>query len=154
MEHEVISTVDMTRFLKKICGVGDGTTNLHAGYDEMLDLVKNYSLPMRRGTISKGIEDFVLKVNDLLENNEDPFTQHEEKELSKALHAMVFKSRRDGVEDPVLDVAVGRVILEEMKNDTKSSFAKSMTLLRNGLSAAINIIVGNPLFDKFGTRER
>ena len=45
---------------------------------------------------------------------------------------------------------MGREVQEEMKNDTKSSFAKSMTLLRNGLSAAINIIVGNPLFDDLG----
>ena len=107
MDHDIISTVDLVRFLKQTCGIGEGTKKLHAGYDEMLDLVKTYSLPMRRGTISKGIEDFVLKVEELLENNEDPFTQHEKKELSKALHTMVLKSRRDGVEDPVLDVAVG-----------------------------------------------
>ena len=81
MGHEVIPTVDLVRFLKKTCGVGDGTTNLHAGYDEMLDLVKTYSLPMRRGTISKGIEDFFLKVEELLKTNEESFTQHEEKEL-------------------------------------------------------------------------
>jgi hypothetical protein len=137
MEHETISTVELTRFLKKTCGVGDGTTNLHAGYDEMLDLVKTYSLPMRRGTISRGIEDFVLKVKELLETNEESFTPHEEKELSKALHAMVLKSRRDGVDDPVLDVAVGRAVLDEMKTDNQTSFAKSISLLKNGLSAAI-----------------
>ena len=65
MEHEIISTVDLVLFLKKTCGIGEGTTNLHAGYDEMLDLVKTYSLPMRRGTISRGIEGFFLKVEEL-----------------------------------------------------------------------------------------
>ena len=58
LDPKIISTVDLARFLKKTCSVGEGTKNLNAGYDEMLDLVKNYSLPMRKGTIARGLEDF------------------------------------------------------------------------------------------------
>jgi len=41
MDPKVVSTIDLVRFLKRTCGVGQGTTNLHAGYEELLDLVKN-----------------------------------------------------------------------------------------------------------------
>ena len=75
MDPKVVSTIDLVRFLKRTCGVGQGTTNLHAGYEELLDLVKNYSLPMRKGTISKGFEDFFMEVEDLQESiGSDPFT--------------------------------------------------------------------------------
>ena len=94
-----------------------------------------------------------MEVEDLMEAiGSDPFTTHEEKELSKALHATVLKSRRDGNDEPILDVAVGRAVLEEMKNDTKNSFSKSIALLRNGLSKAIREVVGNFLFDNLSSK--
>jgi hypothetical protein len=153
MDPDVVTTIDLVRFLIRTCGVGQGTTNLHAGYEELLDLVRNYSLPMRKGTISKGFEDFFMEVEDLMEAiGSDPFSLHEEKELSKALHATVLKSRRDGADEPILDVAVGRAVLEEMKNDPKNSFNRSMALLRNGQSKAIREVVGNFLFDNVNSK--
>jgi hypothetical protein len=35
MDPEVISTVELTRFLKKTCTVNRGTSNLNAGYEEL-----------------------------------------------------------------------------------------------------------------------
>ena len=64
MDPKIISTVDLVRFLKKTCRVTKGTSNLNAGYAELLELINKYNLPMRRGNIAEGIEDFLLKVHD------------------------------------------------------------------------------------------
>ncbi len=62
MDPEVISTLELARFLKKTCTVNRGTSALNAGCDELLELIRRYHLPMRRGNIAEGIEDFILKV--------------------------------------------------------------------------------------------
>ncbi len=59
MDPDVISTIDLARFLKKTCAVNRGTSSLNAGYDELLELIKRNNLPMRRGNIAEGIEDFI-----------------------------------------------------------------------------------------------
>jgi len=151
MKHDVISTVELVRFLKRSCSVGRGSANLNAGFDEMLDLVNNYNLPMRKSNIAKGVEDFLLRVDELKETNEDIFSSQQEKDLSKAVHNLVSRGRCDRYDDPVLDIAVGRAITDAMRDDTKTSFAKTLTLLRNGLSKAITDIIGNSLFDNLGS---
>jgi hypothetical protein len=42
---------------------------------------------MRKGTISRGLEDFFMRVEELQETNHDTFTPQQEKELSKAVHS-------------------------------------------------------------------
>ena len=72
------------------------------------------------------------------------FTPIEEKELSRAVHALVERSRRY---DEVLDTAVGNAVHDVMKNDPKNSFFHTISLLNNGLSSAIQHVVGNHIFD-------
>ena len=110
MDPEVISKVDLTRFLKKTCTVNRGTSNLNAGYDKLLELIRRYNLTMRRGNIAEGIEDFILKVNEHHASAGSDYSPTETKELCKAVHDMVKRGRRDGPYDLSLDVAVGRVI--------------------------------------------
>ncbi len=142
MDPEVISTVDLTRFLKKTCTVNRGTYSLNAGYDELLELIKRYNLPMRRGNIAEGIEDFILKVNDHHESTGSIYSSTETKELCKAVHDMVKRGRRDGPHDLSLDVAVGRVMMERLKDDKKDSLTKTMALLKDGLDTIVTEILG------------
>ena len=72
------------------------------------------------------------------------FSSTEERELSKAVHTMVASSRRY---DEVLDTAVGNAVHEMMKDDAKTSFNKTITLLNNGLSYAIDRVIGSSIFD-------
>ena len=72
------------------------------------------------------------------------FSSMEERELSKAVHTMVTNSRRY---DEVLDTAVGNAVHEMMKDDAKTSFNKTLTLLNNGLSYAIDRVIGSSIFD-------
>ena len=142
----VISTVELIRFLKKTVDVGQGKSNLNEGFAELLEYIKGHSLPMKKKSISKGIEDFITHIEEMKDDNPAgfDFTPIEEKELSRAVHALVERSRRF---DEVLDTAVGKAVHEAMNNDPKSSFFNTMNLLNNGLSSAIQHVVGNHIFD-------
>jgi hypothetical protein len=133
MDPKIISTVELARFLKKTCTVTKGTSNLNAGSDELLELINKYNLPMRRGSIAEGIEDFLLKVQDHNDSVGSEYNERENKDLSRAIHDMVKRGRRDGPYDLSLDVAVGRAIVEQLKNDKKTSLATTLTLLKDGL---------------------
>ena len=108
------------------------TSNLNAGYDELLEMIRKYNLPMRRGNIAEGIEDFILVVNEHHESAGSDYSGTETKELCKAVHDMVKRGRRDGPYDLSLDVAVGRVMMELLKDDKKDSLTKTITLLKDG----------------------
>ena len=78
MDPQVISTSELARFLKKTCTVSRGTSNLNAGYDELLELIRKHNLPMRRGNIAEGIEDFILRVNEHHESAGSVYDEHHE----------------------------------------------------------------------------
>ena len=101
---------------------------------------------MKRRTLSKGIEDFITRIDEMRDDNPEgfKFSPTEERELSKAVHTMVASSRRY---DEVLDTAVGNAVHEMMKDDAKTSFNKTITLLNNGLSYAIDRVIGSSIFD-------
>ncbi len=145
-DPSLVSIVELARFLKKTCEVSQGKANLKEGYAELLQFIQSHSLPMKRRTLSKGIEDFITRIDEMRDDNPDGFifTGTEERELSKAVHAMVASSRRY---DEVLDTAVGNAVHEMMKDDTKTSFNKTLTLLNNGLSYAIDRVIGSSIFD-------
>jgi len=142
----IISTVEFVRFLKKTLDVGQGKSNLKEGFAELLAYIQGHFLPMKKRTISKGVEEFITHIEEMKDDNPSgfEFSTIEEKELSRAVHNLVSRSRRY---DEVLDTAVGNAVHDVMKNDPKNSFSHTMNLLNEGLSSAIQHVVGNHIFD-------
>jgi hypothetical protein len=49
--------------------VGQGKSNLNEGFAELLEYIKGHSLPMKKKSISKGIEDFITHIEEMKDDN-------------------------------------------------------------------------------------